>query len=221
MDLPDIATSVDNIQIQRGVGTSTNGAAAFGASINFQTQKLKKEPYAVYDGTFGSFQTLRNAISAGTGLIKDHFNVDLRFSDLHSDGYMDRSWTNLQSYYVSAGYHDAKTLVKFITFSGTEELYQAWNGVPSDLLESNRTYNELGAYTDAKMEILHTMIIRWITIGRITTSCIFPGNSMKSGMPMPPFIIPEEQATMSNIRRMNRFRTTWLEDVIIGGRYHW
>lgn len=149
VDLPDIATSVDNIQVQRGVGTSTNGASAFGASINFQTQKLNKEPYAVYEGTFGSYQTIRNAISVGTGLIKDHFNVDLRLSDLHSDGYMDRSWTNLQSYYVSAGYYDTKSLVKFITFSGTEELYQAWNGVPSYLLDSVRTYNGLGAYTDA------------------------------------------------------------------------
>jgi len=149
VDLPDIATSVDNIQVQRGVGTSTNGASAFGASINFQTQKLNKEPYAVYEGTFGSFQTLRNTISAGTGLIKDHFNIDLRLSDMHSDGYMDRSWTNLQSYYASAGYYDAKTLVKFITFSGTEELYQAWNGVPSTLLDSLRTFNGLGAYTDA------------------------------------------------------------------------
>ncbi|MCK5137916.1 MAG: TonB-dependent receptor [Bacteroidales bacterium] len=148
VDLPDISTSVDNIQIQRGVGTSTNGAAAFGASINFQTQKLEKEPYAIYDGTFGSFHSVRNAISAGTGLIKDHFAVDLRLSDLHSNGYIDRSWTDLQSYYVSAGYFDSKTLVKFITFSGKEKLYQAWNGVPSYLLDSQRTYNELGAYTN-------------------------------------------------------------------------
>ncbi len=148
VDLPDIAASVENIQIQRGVGTSTNGAAAFGASINFQTQKLNKEPYAVYEGTFGSFNTVRNTISAGTGLIKDHFAVDLRLSGLHSDGYMDRSWTDLQSYYISAGTYNTRTLIKFITFSGTEELYQAWNGVPSTLLKTDRTYNGLGAYTD-------------------------------------------------------------------------
>ncbi|MFO8231651.1 MAG: hypothetical protein R6U20_03200, partial [Longimonas sp.] len=148
MDLPDIATSVDNIQIQRGVGTSTNGAAAFGASINFQTRELMKEPYAIYEGTLGSFHTVRNAVSAGTGLIGDHFAVDIRLSDLYSDGYIDRSWTDLRSYYASAGYYDSRTLVKFITFSGLEELYQAWNGVPSDLLETNRTYNGLGAYTD-------------------------------------------------------------------------
>ena len=117
VDLPDIATSVDNIQIQRGVGTSTNGAAAFGASVNFQTRKLEKEPYAIYEGTLGSFNTYRNTISAGSGLIKDHFSVDMRLSDLHSDGYIDRSWTDLKSYYVSAAYHNANTLVKFVTFS--------------------------------------------------------------------------------------------------------
>ncbi|MEN8202577.1 MAG: TonB-dependent receptor [Bacteroidota bacterium] len=155
VDLPDIATSVDNIQIQRGVGTSTNGAAAFGASVNFQTRKLEKEAYAIYEGTFGSFNTVRNSISAGSGLIRDHFSVDMRLSDLHSDGYIDRSWTDLKSYYVSAAYHDANTLVKFVNFSGTEELYQAWNGVPSYLLETDRTYNELGAYTDTDGKLVY------------------------------------------------------------------
>lgn len=148
VDLPDIATSMDNIQIQRGVGTSTNGAPAFGASVNLMTRKVEKEPYASYESTLGSFRTFRHAISAGTGLIKEHFTMDLRLSDLSSEGYMDRSWTDLQSYYMAAGYHDSKTLVKFITFSGTEELYQAWNGVPSYLLDSHRTFNELGAYSD-------------------------------------------------------------------------
>ena len=155
VDLPDIATSIDNIQIQRGVGTSTNGAAAFGASINFQTRKLEKEPYALYDGTIGSFHTMRHSISAGTGLLGDHFAVDLRLSDLRSDGYIDRSWTDLRSYYASAAYYDSRTLVKFVTFSGTEELYQAWNGVPSTLLETNRTYNGLGAYTNADGETVY------------------------------------------------------------------
>ncbi len=152
VDLPDLATSVDNIQIQRGVGTSTNGAPAFGASVNLMTRPVEKDPYATYEGTFGSFGTIRNALSAGTGLLRDHFAVDIRLSDLHSDGYIDRSWTDLQSYYASAGYYGERTMVKFITFSGKEELYQAWSGVPSYLLGSNRTYNGLGSYTDANGE---------------------------------------------------------------------
>lgn len=150
VDLPDIATSVDNIQIQRGVGTSTNGASAFGASVNLMTRMLEKNAYAAYEGTMGSFNTYRNSISAGTGLIRDHFAVDIRLSDMHSDGYIDRSWTDLRSWYASAGYYDSKTMIKFITFSGSEELYQAWGGVPSYLLRSDRTYNEMGAYTDAE-----------------------------------------------------------------------
>ena len=155
VDLPDLATSVDNIQIQRGVGTSTNGAPAFGASVNLMTRTVVKDPYATYEGTFGSFKTFRNAISAGTGLIRDHFAVDLRLSQLHSDGYIDRSWTDLQSYYASAGYYGEKTMVKFITFSGKEELYQAWEGVPSYLLETRRTYNGLGEYTDSSGAVVY------------------------------------------------------------------
>ena len=148
VDLPDIASSVENIQVQRGVGTSTNGAPAFGASVNLMTQKVEKKAYATYEGSYGSFNSYRNSISAGTGLLKDHFSVDMRLSDMHSDGYMDRSWTDLQSWYTSAAYYASKTIVKFIAFSGKEELYQAWNGVPSYLLDSDRTYNELGGYTD-------------------------------------------------------------------------
>jgi iron complex outermembrane receptor protein len=150
VDLPDIASSVEQIQVQRGVGTSTNGAPAFGASVNLQTRNVAKVPYASYEGALGSFGTYRSALSAGTGILGDHFSFDLRLSDMHSNGYIDRSWTDLQSYYASAGYMDHRTLVKFITFAGTEELYQAWGGVPSDILDTRRTYNGLGEYTDAE-----------------------------------------------------------------------
>jgi iron complex outermembrane receptor protein len=150
VDLPDIATSVESIQVQRGVGTSTNGSAAFGASVNLMTRTLEKEPYATYEGTLGSFGTYRNAISAGTGLLGEHLTADVRLSGMHSDGYIDRSWTDLSSHYISVGYHESRTLIKGIVFSGTEELYQAWNGVPSDLLGTHRTFNALGAYTDAQ-----------------------------------------------------------------------
>lgn len=149
VDLPELASSTEQIQIQRGVGTSTNGAAAFGATVNMQTKLLNKEPYAQYDMTAGSFKTFRNSISAGTGLIKDKFAIDLRLSDLRSDGYIDRSWTDLQSYYLSAAYYSEQSSLKFITFGGFEELYQSWGGVPSSLLETNRTYNEMGLYTDS------------------------------------------------------------------------
>lgn len=149
VDLPDLASSTEQIQIQRGVGTSTNGAGAFGATVNLLTEALNKQPYARYDGTAGSFSTFKNTIAAGTGLINGKFAVDLRLSDLASDGFIDRGWTDLQSYYLSAGMYGEKSSLKFITFGGFEEVYQAWGGIPSSILETNRTYNEMGAYTDS------------------------------------------------------------------------
>ncbi|MCA1747878.1 MAG: TonB-dependent receptor, partial [Bacteroidales bacterium] len=134
VDLPDLATSTEQIQIQRGVGTSSNGAAAFGATVNMQTSLLEKDPYAQYDLTVGSFNTVKNSLSAGTGLIGDKFSLDFRLSDIQSDGYIDRSWTDLQSYYLSAGWYAETSSLKFITFGGFEELYQSWGGVPSSML---------------------------------------------------------------------------------------
>jgi len=148
VDLPELASSTEQIQVQRGVGTSTNGAAAFGATVNLQTTLLNTEPYLDYETTVGSFNTFRNTVSAGTGIMGDKFSADLRLSDLHSDGYIDRSRTDLQSYYFSAGWHEEKSSLKFITFGGFEEVYQAWGGVPSEMLKTDRTYNAMGAYTD-------------------------------------------------------------------------
>jgi len=153
VDLPDLASSTEQIQIQRGVGTSTNGAGAFGATVNLQTEELNKQPYARYDGTAGSFNTFKNTVAAGTGLINGKFAVDLRLSDVKSDGFIDRGWTDLQSYYLSAGMYTEKSSLKFITFGGFEEVYQAWGGIPSSMLESNRTYNEMGAYTDTSGQV--------------------------------------------------------------------
>ncbi len=149
VDLPDLASSTEQIQVQRGVGTSTNGAGAFGATINLLTEELNKQPYARYDGTVGSFNTFKNTIAAGTGLLNGKYAVDLRLSDVTSDGFIDRAYTDLQSYYLSAGMYGEKSSLKFITFGGFEEVYQAWGGIPSSILETNRTYNEMGAYTDS------------------------------------------------------------------------
>lgn len=148
VDLPDFSSSIENIQIQRGVGTSTNGAAAFGASINIQSQKLRPEPYGEVSATYGSFNTSKVSVKAGTGLIKDKWAVDARYSRIHSDGFIDRAFSDLSSYYVSGGYFGKKTMVKMTVFSGTEKTYQAWDGVPSYILDTNRTYNGLGAYYD-------------------------------------------------------------------------
>jgi iron complex outermembrane receptor protein len=144
VDMPDLASSADNIQIQRGVGTSTNGAGAFGATINFQTSDLRKEPYAEVNSSYGSFNTSKNTVNFGTGLINKKFAVDGRFSKIWSDGYIDRAFSDLKSFYISGTLYGETSILKLIIFSGVEHTYQAWNGVPKDSLKTNRTYN---AYT--------------------------------------------------------------------------
>jgi iron complex outermembrane recepter protein len=148
VDMPDFAGSTENIQIQRGVGTSQNGAAAFGASVNFQTLTLNRLPYSELSSSYGSFNTYKNSVSLGTGLLNNHFTLDARLSGIHSDGYIDRAFSDLSSYFVSAGWYSAKSIIKLNMFSGKEKTYQAWDGVPAYMLPSNRTYNGLGKYTD-------------------------------------------------------------------------
>ena len=148
VDLPDIASSSDNIQIQRGVGTSTNGAGAFGASINIQTTKLNPDPYGELDISAGSYKTIKSTLRFGTGLLSNHLSLDGRFSYIHSAGYIDRASSNLSSWYLSGGYYGRKTTIRVILFSGTEKTYQAWGGVPKDSLETNRRFNPMGLYYD-------------------------------------------------------------------------
>jgi iron complex outermembrane recepter protein len=139
VDLPDIASSVDNIQIQRGVGTSTNGAGAFGGSLNIQTNKLNEIAYATLNSSVGSFNTVKNSVSFGTGLIDKKWTFDARMSKLNSNGYIDRAFSDLKSFYVSGGYYGKKSILKLIIFSGTERTYQAWYGVPEARLNNDTT----------------------------------------------------------------------------------
>lgn len=141
VDLPDFASNIDNIQVQRGVGTSSNGGAAFGASLNLSTNKLTIDPYATVINGYGSFNTRRHTISAGSGLLGKYFSIDARLSNIASDGYIDRATSDLKSYYISGAFHGKKSLLRFNMFSGLEETYQAWNGVPEHLLDTNRTFN--------------------------------------------------------------------------------
>jgi iron complex outermembrane recepter protein len=141
VNMPDFASSVDNIQMQRGVGTSTNGAAAFGATVDLQTSRTSDSAYAELSNSFGSFNTLKNTLRLGTGLLKNKFAFDGRLSHIRSDGYIARSTSKLLSYYASGGYYGKSTILKFIHFSGKEKTYQAWWGVPEDSLATNRTYN--------------------------------------------------------------------------------
>ena len=130
VNMPDLASSLDNIQVQRGGGTSSNGAAAFGASINMQTNTFRKKWYVETTNGYGSFNTWRHTVSAGSGLIANKFTIDGRFSRISSDGYVDRATSSLWSWYGSAAYHGKKTMVRFNALGGRERTYQSWWGVP-------------------------------------------------------------------------------------------
>ena len=150
VDLPDFASSVDNIQIQRGIGTSTNGAGAFGGSVNIQTSKLSTEPFALMNSSYGSFRTMKNTVQFGTGLLNTKFALEGRLSKITSDGYIDRATSDLKSFYLSGGYYGKKSSLRLIVFSGKEKTYQAWYGVPQEKLNGNpdsllnHYYNNLG-----------------------------------------------------------------------------
>jgi iron complex outermembrane receptor protein len=137
VNMPDLASSVDQIQIQRGVGSSTNGSAAFGASINLQTNNLKNEAYGLVNVGAGSFNTQKANISAGTGLLNNGFTFDVRLSKIKSDGFIDRATSNLESAFLSFGYYSPKRITKFNFIGGRETTYQAWNGVPEARLRGN------------------------------------------------------------------------------------
>ena len=141
VNMPDLASSTSDIQIQRGLGTSSNGAGAFGASINVSTLESNPNAYGVISNSFGSFNTIRNSIQFGTGLINNKFVFDGRLSNIQSEGYIDRAASDLKSYYLSGSYVGEKSLIKAVTFSGQEKTYQAWNGVPTNYLDTNRTFN--------------------------------------------------------------------------------
>lgn len=144
VDLPDFSSSVGSIQVQRGVGTSSNGAAAFGASINISTNEANLKPYFELNNSFGSFNTWKNTLRIGSGLVGDRFTVDLRLSQIKSDGYIDRASTDLSSYYFSTAYLGKKNSLRFNIFSGKEKTYQAWYGVSEADLAANRTVNYAG-----------------------------------------------------------------------------
>jgi len=144
VNLPDFASSVNSIQIQRGVGTSSNGTGAFGATVSLSTNETNLKTYAEVNNSYGSFNTWKNTVKAGTGLINNHFTLDARLSQITSDGYIDRASSNLQAFYLSGAYISDKSSLRLNIFSGKEKTYQAWNGVPEYFLKTERTFNSSG-----------------------------------------------------------------------------
>lgn len=150
VNLPDFTSSVNNIQIQRGVGTSSNGAGAFGATINLSTNEVNTTPYGEVNNSYGSFNTWKHTIKAGSGLIGNHFIIDARLSKIKSDGYVDRGSSDLRSFYLSGAYLGEKNSVRLNVISGKEKTFQSWNGIPEAKLNNDpdklleHYYNNLG-----------------------------------------------------------------------------
>lgn len=144
VDLPDLASSIGNMTVQRGVGASSNGEASFGGSINIKTGEFNPDPYGELAIAGGSFNSFKGTLKFGTGLIKNKWLFDGRVSLIRSDGYVDRASSDLKSFYVSGSYYGKKDILKLIVMSGKEKTYQAWYGTPKDSLATNRTYNPAG-----------------------------------------------------------------------------
>lgn len=148
VNLPDFASSLESVQLQRGVGTSTNGAGAFGASLNMQTKSFQEKAYAEVSNSVGSFATRKHTLAFGTGL-HNNFEMNARISNIASDGFIDRASSNMFGYFFNANYITEKSQVKFLAFGGKEKTYQAWYGIEDvDKLKNDRTFNPAGMYTD-------------------------------------------------------------------------
>lgn len=143
VNIGDFASSTESLQLQRGVGTSTNGAGAFGASLNLLTDNISEVPQGEISNSFGSFGTRKHTVKFSTGKLNDHFEFAGRLSNIYSDGYIDRAFTDLKSYFLQGSYTDDNTLIKALVFGGTEQTYQAWNGLTREQLEEDRRQNVL------------------------------------------------------------------------------
>ena len=146
-NLSDFASSAENIQLQRGVGTSTNGAGAFGASLNILSDASSEKPYAQIANYLGSYMTHKHAIKFSTGKLKEHFELAGRFSKINSDGYIDRASSDLKSYFLQGAYSNSNTLIKGLVFGGTEKTYLTYKGISAEQLQKDRRYNPAGKYT--------------------------------------------------------------------------
>ena len=148
VNMPDFASSIENLQLQRGVGTSTNGSGSFGASLNILSDGVSDNAFSEIGIAGGSFNSQKYNVKFSTGLLNDHFEVSGRLSKITSDGYINRASSDLKSYFLQGAFINDNTLIKALVFGGKEKTYQAWYGIDAETLENDRTYNPAGIYTD-------------------------------------------------------------------------
>ena len=232
VDLPDFSSSVNSIQIQRGVGTSSNGAGSFGASINLATNEINKKFYAELNNSYGSFNTLKNTLQFGSGILKNHFTIDGRLSRISSDGYIDRAKTDLKSFYFSTAYVAEKSSLRLNIFSGKEKTYQAWNGVPEYLLNTDRTYNSAGNektdspynnetdnYTQTHYQLFYNQKLNDFWKGNIAVF-LTKGNGYyeqyKANKKLADYGLPNYNDGTTTIKKTDLIRRLWLDNNFYG-----
>ncbi len=232
VDLPDFASSSNSIQVQRGVGTSTNGGGAFGATINISTNELNEKAYAESNNSYGSFNTWKNTVKVGSGLINNHFTIDARLSRIASDGYIDRAFSDLQSFYVSGAYINQKTSVRLNIFSGKEKTYQAWYGITEDQLKNDRTYNPAGTdkpgdpysnqtdnYVQKHFQLFLNHALNTYTTLNVATF-LTRGNGYyeeyKAGRYLNDYGLPNAIIGMDTIETTDLVRRLWLDNYFYG-----
>lgn len=230
VDLPDFGSSVNSIQIQRGVGASTNGASAFGATMNLATNDYRPNSYLSLNSSVGSFNTYKNNLQFGSGLLKNCFTIDGRLSKITSDGYMDRAKSDLKSFYVSSTYWGDNSSLRLNVFSGKEKTYQAWYGVPEEMLATNRTYNPAGMekatapyenqtdnYTQTHYQLFYnkqvSTYLKWNTAVFLTK-----GNGYyeeyKAGVNLSDYLLPSNP--LYNSTNVDLIRRRWLDNNFYG-----
>ena len=237
VDLPDFASSTDDIQIQRGVGTSTNGAGAFGGTINLNTTKLKKDPYARIGGTIGSFNTTKANVQFGSGLLNERFTLDGRLSRINSDGYIDRATADLESFYFSGAYVGDRSLLRLNVFSGHEITYQAWNGVDQSLIDDPelRTTNTAGTekagephedevdnYTQTHYQLLYNLQanLQWnINLAAHYTRGFGYFEQYKASQFLPDYQIEGVAVADTLLQTSDLIRRLWLDNHFFGGTF--
>ena len=228
VNMPDLATSAENIQIQRGAGTSTNGAGAFGASINIRTNAVRRKAYAEIGNSIGSFASRRHSVSFGSGLINDRFIFEGRLSEIASNGYIDRASSLLRSYFLTATYVRNNTVIRFNTFSGKERTYQAWGGVPISYIDSLPTYNpynyknEVDNYTQTHYQLHFTRYIRH-NITAFAAAHYTKGSGYyeqyRSNDRLSNYGLDAVQIGDTTISRSDLIRRRWLDNDFYGGVY--
>jgi len=231
VNMPDIASSAEDIEIQRGVGTSTNGPAAFGASINLRTTSVKRDAWGLVSASGGSFNTQRYSVSAGTGLLGaqdgSKFSLDMRLSSITSDGYVDRATADLKSYFLQGAWESAsrRSSLRFITFRGKEVTYQAWAGVDPAIIDTNRTYNpysyenEVDDYDQAHYQLLFDQRISEkaslnITLFRIVGQGFF--EQFREADRLSTYGIAPAVINGDTITRTDIIRRRWLDNTLTG-----